>query len=104
MNVRAWLLGVGLWVASASHFAGATEPAPADSLPPAIPSPALSPPAPQGQPGQVQPERLPAAGNAAVPSPPPGVPGGTYHLTLDDAKQRALATSKLLGLAAGNVQ
>ena len=44
MNMRAWLFGVGLWVASASHSAWATEPAPADSLPPAVPSPA--------QPGQ----------------------------------------------------
>jgi hypothetical protein len=72
MNVRAWLFGVGLWLGSASHFAWATEPAPTNSLPPAPPSPALSPLPPQGQPGQPQPERLPDAGNAAVPSPPPG--------------------------------
>src|SRR6516162_3523949 len=101
MNVRAWLFGVGLWLGSASHFAWATEPAPTDSLPSAPPSPALSPLTLQGQPGQPQPERLPDAGNAAVPSAPPGAPGAPYHLTLDEAKQRALAASKLLGMAAG---
>ncbi len=40
------------------------------------------------------------AQDALVPGPPPLVqPLGVYHLTLEDAKQRALVTSKGLGLA-----
>jgi outer membrane protein TolC len=45
------------------------------------------------------------AQDALVPGPKPFVPSQTvYHLTLEDAKQRALATSKGLGLANLGVQ
>jgi outer membrane protein TolC len=45
----------------------------------------------------------PAAGVPSEPPPAAAPPGHVYHLTLEDAKQRALANSKLLNLAGLNV-
>lgn len=48
-------------------------------------------------------DALPPPTVGAPIAPPPAVPGNVYHLTLADAKQRALHNSKLLNLAGLNV-
>jgi outer membrane protein TolC len=82
----------------------------ADSLPPAFTSPRPSAIASPGQPEPIPaPVAAPPAGPGATPAPAAGPPaasgpaGNVYHLTLEEAKQRALGNSKLINLAGLNV-
>jgi outer membrane protein TolC len=97
VNVRIVLPTLGLCVLLGPRWTLAAEPSSLQLLRPGLATAQSAVPAADQISLTPPPPTVPPAGVAAAPA------GNVYHLTLDDAKQRALGNSKLLNLAGLNV-